>query len=176
MKTNKTLSETANTFANLSFLNIYTLPICLAVTLGFSLGFTSKTVRAENTATQDSHPNYRYIKPIAVENKAGNTSQDSKASAAETVKEQNSPAQAPSNPPQSAQTDPVNKPADGKGAFPSFVQADINGDHYLTKEELKNFPYLLQVFDKVDAGEDGKLEQHEYQNLEMETKREGEVR
>lgn len=183
MKTNKTLSEKPNTIArhplelaNLSFLNIYTLPICLAVTLGFSLGFSSKTVRAENTATQDSHPNYRYIKPIAVENKAGNTSQDSKTSAAETVKEQNSPAQAPGNPPQSAQTDPVNKPADGKGAFPSFVQADINGDHYLTKEELKNFPYLLQVFDKVDAGEDGKLEQHEYQNLEMETKREGEVR
>jgi len=41
---------------------------------------------------------------------------------------------------------------------------------------LKNFPYLLQVFDKVDAGKDGKLEQHEYQNLEMETKREGEIR
>ena len=57
-----------------------------------------------------------------------------------------------------------------------FAQADINSDHVVTKEELKNFPYLLQVFDKIDAGKDGKLEQHEYQNLEMETKREGEVR
>jgi hypothetical protein len=45
----------------------------------------------------------------------------------------------------------------------------------VTKDELKNFPYLLQVFDKVDAGKDGKLEQHEYQNLKMETKREGEI-
>jgi len=71
---------------------------------------------------------------------------------------------------------PVSKPADGKGALPSFAQADINGDHFVTKHELKNFPFLLQVFDKVDAGEDGKLEQHEYQNLEMETKKEGEVR
>lgn len=71
---------------------------------------------------------------------------------------------------------PVNKPADGKGRLPTFAQADINGDHYLTKDELQHFPYLLQVFDKVDAGSDGKLEQHEYQNLKMETKREGEVR
>ena len=72
--------------------------------------------------------------------------------------------------------EPVSKPADGKGVFPTFSQVDINGDHYLTKYEIKNFPYLLQVFDKVDAGKDGKLEQHEYQNLEMETKREGEIR
>jgi EF hand len=63
-----------------------------------------------------------------------------------------------------------------RGKLPTFEQADINGDHYVTKSELKNFPYLLQVFDKVDAGHDGKLEQHEYQNLEMETKREGEVK
>ena len=81
---------------------------------------------------------------------------------------------------QSSQIDrkiePVTKPTDGKGVYPAFSQADINGDHYITKDELKNFPYLLQVFDKVDAGKDGKLEQHEYQNLEMETKREGEIR
>lgn len=70
----------------------------------------------------------------------------------------------------------IEKPADGKGNLPSFAQADINGDHYLTKDELKNFPYMLQVFDKVDAGEDGKLEPLEYQNLIMETKREGQVR
>jgi EF hand len=69
----------------------------------------------------------------------------------------------------------VSKPADGKGKLPLFAQADVNGDHYITKDELQNFPYLLQVFDKVDAGNDGKLEQHEYQNLEMETKREGEI-
>lgn len=71
--------------------------------------------------------------------------------------------------------DPVSKPTDGKGALPTFAQADVNSDHYITKEELKNFPYLLQVFDKVDAGKDGKLEHHEYQSLKMETKREGEI-
>jgi EF hand len=72
--------------------------------------------------------------------------------------------------------EPVSKPADGKGKLPTFAQADVNGDHNITKDELQNFPYLLQVFDKVDASHDGKLEQHEYQNLEMETKREGEVK
>lgn len=77
---------------------------------------------------------------------------------------------------QNAQADPAKKPGDGLGKLPTFAQADVNGDHYVTKSELQNFPYLLQVFDKVDAGHDGKLEQHEYQNLEMETKREGEVK
>jgi EF hand len=72
-------------------------------------------------------------------------------------------------------TEPVSKPVDGKGKLPTFAQADVNGDHYITKDELQNFPYLLQVFDKIDAGKDGKLEQHEYQSLKMETKREGEV-
>ena len=71
--------------------------------------------------------------------------------------------------------EPVSKPTDGKGQLPTFAQTDVNGDHYITKDELQNFPYLLQVFDKVDAGKDGKLEQHEYQGLKMETKREGEV-
>lgn len=71
--------------------------------------------------------------------------------------------------------EPVSKPTDGKGALPTFAQADVNSDHYITKEELKNFPFLLHVFDKVDAGKDGKLEQHEYQSLKMETKREGEI-
>lgn len=75
---------------------------------------------------------------------------------------------------------PVTKPEKDTGEFPSgklpsFSQVDINGDHYVTKDELQNFPELLQVFDKVDAGKDGRLEQHEYQNLEMETIREGEV-
>ena len=72
---------------------------------------------------------------------------------------------------QYSNAEPVKKPNDGKGNLPTFAQADKNGDHYVTKDELQNFPYLLQVFDKVDAGHDGKLEQHEYQNLEMETKR-----
>ncbi|HEY8159743.1 MAG TPA: EF-hand domain-containing protein [Methylobacter sp.] len=61
------------------------------------------------------------------------------------------------------------------GTYPSFCQVDVNGDHYVTKDELQNFPELLRVFDKVDAGKDGKLEQHEFANLEMETSREGEI-
>jgi hypothetical protein len=74
------------------------------------------------------------------------------------------------------ETKPVEKPNDGKGKLPFFYQADVNKDHFVTKDELINYPYLLQVFDKVDAGNDGKLEQHEYQNLKMEMKREGEVK
>lgn len=77
---------------------------------------------------------------------------------------------------ENSQTNPAKKSPDGKGNLPTFSQADINGDHFVTKSELQNFPYLLQTFDKVDAGNDGKLEQHEYQNLKMETKREGEVK
>jgi hypothetical protein len=75
-----------------------------------------------------------------------------------------------------SQINPAAKSVDGKGKLPTFAQADINGDHLVTKSELQNFPYMLQTFDKVDAGNDGKLEQHEYQNLKMETKREGEVK
>jgi hypothetical protein len=75
---------------------------------------------------------------------------------------------------------PVGKPSRDTGEFPSgdipsFCQVDVNKDHYVTKDELQNFPDLLKVFDKVDAGKDGRLEQHEFQNLEMETKREGEI-
>lgn len=77
---------------------------------------------------------------------------------------------------QNSQNSPAKKSADGKGKLPTFAEADVNGDHIVTKSELQNFPYLLQTFDKVDAGNDGKLEQHEYQNLKMETKREGEVK
>ncbi|QWF72188.1 EF-hand domain-containing protein [Methylomonas paludis] len=76
---------------------------------------------------------------------------------------------------QSSQTSPVKESADGNGKLPTFAEADINGDHYVTKSELQKYPSLLQAFDKVDAGNNGKLEQHEYQNLKMETKREGEV-
>ena len=77
---------------------------------------------------------------------------------------------------QNSQNSPAKKPTDGQGKLPTFAEADVNGDHFVTKTELQNFPYLLQTFDKVDAGNDGKLEQHEYQNLKMETKREGEVK
>jgi len=77
---------------------------------------------------------------------------------------------------ENSQINPAKKSVDGKGNLPTFDQADVNGDHNVTKSELKNFPYLLQTFDKVDAGNDGKLEQHEYQNLKMETRREGEVK
>lgn len=66
-----------------------------------------------------------------------------------------------------SKSEPVSRPDSGK--FPEFSQADINADHYVTKEELKNFPYLLETFDHVDAGRDGKLEQHEYENLELQT-------
>ena len=97
--------------------------------------------------SENNHPNYRYIEPVT---------------GTDTIPKPESTA--------------IEKPTDGKGAMPTFAEADIDSDHYITKAELKNFPYLLQVFDKVDAGEDGKLEQHEYQNLKMETKREAEVR
>jgi hypothetical protein len=75
---------------------------------------------------------------------------------------------------------PVGKPKRDTGEFPSgdipsFCQVDVNGDHYITKDELQNFPDLVRIFDKVDAGKDGRLEQHEYINLEMEAKREGEI-
>lgn len=75
---------------------------------------------------------------------------------------------------------PVQRPERGTGEFPSatippFSEIDVNGDHYITKDELQNFPELLRVFDKIDAGKDGKLEQHEFANLEMETSREGEI-
>jgi hypothetical protein len=76
------------------------------------------------------------------------------------------------------QKPPVQRSERNTGEFPlypTFCQADVNGDHYITKDELQNFPELLRVFDKVDAGKDGKLEQHEFANLEMETSREGEI-
>ena len=41
------------------------------------------------------------------------------------------------------------------------------------KDELAGYPNLLEYFDKVDAGKTDRLEQHEYQNLVMENKREG---
>jgi hypothetical protein len=55
---------------------------------------------------------------------------------------------------------------------PSFREADKNGDHYVTKEELQDYPNLLKRFDEVDAGKTGRLEEHEYGNLVMEKSRE----
>lgn len=76
------------------------------------------------------------------------------------------------------QKSPVQRSERNTGEFPlypTFCQADVNGDHNVTKDELQNFPELLKVFDKVDAGKDGKLEQHEFANLEIEAAREGEI-
>lgn len=174
MKIRQTIHEVSNTIntsqldaTNLLLFKTFSLPIWVAVAMSISFGFVTQSVRAENTGTEDVHRGYRYIPFIGVENTSGSASQGMKESSTAPVKESSG---------QSLQIDPVSKPTDGKGVFPTFAQADINGDHYLTKYELKNFPYMLQVFDKVDAGKDGKLEQHEYQNLEMETKREGEIR
>ena len=55
---------------------------------------------------------------------------------------------------------------------PPFHEVDKNGDHYVTKDELKGYPFLLKHFDKVDSGKDGRLEDHEYENLVMEKERE----
>jgi hypothetical protein len=63
---------------------------------------------------------------------------------------------------------------DGKAIekSPTFQEVDKNGDHYVTKDELKDDPFLLKHFDMVDAGKDGKLEEHEYANLVAEKRRE----
>ena len=179
MKTKKTIYKVSNTIntnqlavANLLFFKIFSLPIWFAIVMSISLGFVTKSVKAENTGTEDVHQGYRYIKPKGAENTAGSASQDTKESSA--TKDTN--AKDSTSGDQNSQTEPVSKPADGKGLFPTFAEADINGDHYITKDELKNYPDLLQVFDKVDAGKDGKLEQPEFENLEMETKREGGIR
>lgn len=55
---------------------------------------------------------------------------------------------------------------------PSFQSIDTNKDHYVTKKELEGYPFLLKHFDKVDAGKNGQLEDHEYENLIMEKERE----
>lgn len=146
------------------FNSVY-LPILLAASMSIiSLSLVTTTVRAENKGTQDIQ-HYQNTNPQNLEKKAGsNGHQNTKESISS-----GKPLQLVRKP------ESVSKPTDGKGALPTFAQADTNSDHYVTKDELKNFPYLLQVFDKIDAGKDGKLEQHEYQNLEMETKREGEI-
>jgi hypothetical protein len=172
MKTEKNIQEMSNVVnanplevTNRPLFKLPSLPIWVAIAI--SLGSVTQTARAENTGTEDVHRGYKYIEPEVQGTKDSSTE---KTTGVEnlTSGEQNSQID--------RKIEPVTKPTDGKGVYPTFSQADINGDHYITKYELKNYPYLLQVFDKVDAGKDGKLEQHEYQNLEMETKREGEIR
>ncbi|MEQ1620962.1 MAG: hypothetical protein ABL919_06120 [Methylococcales bacterium] len=205
MKTTKNIIAVSNTInadqidiTQFNFFRNARLPSLLAA-MTLSLSFISSTVNAEATGTQDVKKGYRYIEYKGVANTTGTTNQD--ASESKDVPKTTGPNSQEPNDSHSAKdsdvktTDhggsitnsganekgensaqPVSKPTDGKGKFPSFAQADINNDHYITKDELQNFPYLLQVFDKVDAGSDGKLEDHEYQNLLLETKREGEVR
>jgi len=36
---------------------------------------------------------------------------------------------------QNSQTSPAKKTVDGKGKLPTFAEADVNGDHYVTKSE-----------------------------------------
>ena len=152
---------------NRQLLKFFSLPIWVAFAMSISLGSVTQTASAENTGSGEGHRGYKYIEPVVLCTKDSSTEITAGVENA-TSGEQNAQID--------RKIEPVTKPTDGKGVYPTFSQADIDGDHYITKYELKNYPYLLQVFDKVDAGKDGKLEQHEYQNLEMETKREGEVR
>ena len=69
-------------------------------------------------------------------------------------------------------TNPAMENDQGIKQSPPFHEVDKNGDHYVTKDELKGYPFLLKHFDKVDAGKDGRLEDHEYENLVMEKERE----
>ena len=69
-------------------------------------------------------------------------------------------------------TNPAMESSQAIKQSPPFHEVDKNGDHYVTKDELKDYPFLLKHFDKVDAGKDGRLEDHEYENLVMEKERE----
>jgi len=174
MKTGKTINEMSNAInanplevTNRQLFKFFSLPIWVAIAMSISLGSVTQTARAENTGSEESHRGYKYIEPEV---------QGTKDSSTEKTTGVENSISGEQNSQIDRKIEPVTKPTDGKGVYPTFSEADIDGDHYITKYELKNYPYLLQVFDKVDAGKDGKLEQHEYQNLEMETKREGEIR
>lgn len=205
MKTTKIIAAVSNSIATnqiditqLHFFKMASFPILLVI-ISISLSFVSTPANAEATGTQDVKKGYRYIEYKGVPNTTGTANQgatEDKGVPKTTGPNSQEPSEShPANPSDVKTTDhgesitnsdtnekgenaaqPVSKPTDGKGKLPTFAQADINKDHYITKDELQNFPYLLQVFDKVDAGNDGKLEDHEYQNLLLETKREGEVR
>lgn len=154
----------------------YKEPQSVGNTTGKSIQNTKKANPAKNIEVAKTNQEGLSMKPGT-----GGHPENTDQAAKEPLSEKCSDAEKTSScdSPQQSQTDrkveSVIKPADGKGKLPTFAQADLNGDHFVTKLELQNFPYLLQVFDKVDAGNDGQLEQHEYQNLKMETKREGEI-
>ncbi len=142
---------------------------------------TSPGGKAETAAPTAGTPSEQVKQTHPAEQKAGEANGAATANKSE---EKTSSGESKAGSAESATTEqkisPVKKSEKDSGEFPSgklpsFAQVDVNGDHYITKDELQNFPELLQVFDKIDAGKDGKLEQHEYQNLEMETIREGEV-
>ncbi|MGZ5622439.1 MAG: EF-hand domain-containing protein [Methylobacter sp.] len=187
MKTRKIIPEISSTInteqleqTTLQFFKFISLPIWLVI-ICISLSFVTKPVRA---GTEDIKLLYRYVPYEGPGSAAGTAGeqrlkQSSGASGTEAKKaeasmsgEQKSPTESKTSPAKKPERDTGEFPS---GEFPTFAQVDINGDHYVTKDELQNFPDLLRVFDKVDAGKDGKLEQHEYQNLETETTREGEV-
>jgi hypothetical protein len=187
MKTRKTIPEISSTIntdqldqTTLHFFKTFSLPILLII-IGISLSFVTRPVRAES---EDIKLYYRYVPYEGPGSKAGTVGQQlpkqsSGASETEAKKVEGSMS-GEQKPSAESKIAPVKKPERDTGEFPSgefpaFSQVDVNGDHYVTKDELQNFPDLLRVFDKVDAGKDGKLEQHEYVNLEMETKREGEI-
>ncbi len=185
MKNKKFIDEVSNTInmnpldlTDLHFFKIFSLPFWLVI-MSIGLSFVSQSVRAENI-----HPYYRYIPYEGPTNTTGTAGQRPNPAPPTGPNTQQSPSakepKAENSISGEQKTSPVKQPEKDTGEFPSgklpsFGQVDVNGDHYITKDELQNFPELLQVFDKVDAGKDGKLEQHEYVNLEMETIREGEI-
>lgn len=73
---------------------------------------------------------------------------------------------------QSAHTEGVDPGAMEEGQstrkWPTFREVDKDGDHYVTKEELADYPALVKHFDTVDAGKTGKLNEHEYGSLILE--------
>ncbi|HEY8218686.1 MAG TPA: EF-hand domain-containing protein [Methylobacter sp.] len=183
---------------NLNFFKIFSLPVWLVI-ISISLSLASESVSA---GIEDADLYYRYVPYQGPSSTTETPKQSSGASETEAKKAEQAPspgekggaagqaaagqstqqANAPKTecPMSGEQRPPVERPEKSTGEFPSgtypsFCQADVNGDHYVTKDELQNFPELLRVFDKVDAGKDGKLEQHEFVNLEMETSREGEI-
>lgn len=157
---------------NLHFFKFFSLPIWLVI-ISISLSFVSKSVRA---GTEDIQQYFRYVPYEG----PGSTSQTTTAGPSTQQSPLAKEPKAEGSISGEQKFPPVKRPEKDTGEFPSgeipaFSQVDVNGDHYVTKDELQNFPDLLRVFDKIDAGKDGKLEQLEFQNLEMETKREGEI-
>jgi hypothetical protein len=181
----------------------FSLPIGLAI-ISIGLSFIAKPVKAAIEDIHPYYRYVPYQGPGSTAGTAGQQrpKQPSGASEAEAKKEaqatspggqapasstqpstagqKESKAESPVQCEHEQKPSPVGKPKRDTGEFPSgdipsFCQVDVNGDHYITKDELQNFPDLVRIFDKVDAGKDGRLEQHEYQNLEMEAKREGEI-